>query len=429
MEHITMSKKEREQLIVFTKIKNGELTQALAALQLGITERWVRKKYRRFLQDGDKGLVHLSRNKESNRRWNEQEKTLAIGLLKNDWHDFGPTFAVEKLREIKGIHVSKETLRQAMIKEGVWQINRKRPKHRKRRERRPILGEMVQLDGSPHDWFEGRGQNCTLLVFIDDATSCVLWLEFVPSESAISVVTATKNYVCTYGRPISVYVDFGSVFSVNTNNPEREKKTQWERMLQDLSINVLHARSPQAKGRVERSNGTHQDRLVKEMRLADISSIEQANEFLRTSNYIEKHNKHFAVEAAQSGDAHRTIETHDLNAVFSFKDKRILTNDFVITFNKRLFQVEKPRGIVVRPKDTIIVTTYLNGSIDLFIRKKRLEYKEIFARPSKNNVVQIVKQETYRKVHENSKRWVSGLPVVGNRGTSKTTATHVEKRN
>ena len=299
MEHITMSKKERQQLIVFEKIKNNKITQLVAALQLDCTERWVRKKYKRYLQNGASGLAHQNRNRVSPRRWNEQEKMIAIDLLQSDWHGFGPTFAAEKLQELKGIKINKETLRQAMIKSGVWQVKRKRSKHRKRRVRRSMIGLMIQLDGSPHDWFEGRGPKCTLLVFIDDATSQLLWLEFVQSESTKAVVKATKNYIKTHGRPHSLYVDYGSVFSVNTNNPEREKKTQWERMMKELNIEIIHAKSPQAKGRVERSNSTLQDRLLKELRLDGVNSIDEANRFIRESNYLALHNARFAVIPAQ----------------------------------------------------------------------------------------------------------------------------------
>jgi len=320
MEHITMSKKEREQLIVFDRIKKGETTQKEAALQLGLSERWIRKKLKRYMQNGDVGLIHQSRNKVSPKRWNEHEKALAINLLRSDWRDFGPTFTAEKLKELKGIKINKETLRQAMIEGGVWQAKQKRFKHRKRRPRRPMIGLMIQLDGSPHDWFEGRGPKCTLLVFIDDATSQLLWLEFVPSESAEAVVNATKNYIKVHGRPYSMYVDYGSVFSVNTNNAERDKKTQWERMMQELDIKVIHASSPQAKGRVERSNGTLQDRLLKELRLASVSIMDEANKFIRESNYIALHNARFAVLPAQPGNAHRPIATYDLEAIFCFKD-------------------------------------------------------------------------------------------------------------
>jgi hypothetical protein len=429
MEHITMSKKEREQLIVFEKIKNREITRSEGALQLDLSERWVCKKFKRYLENGAHGLSHQNRNQVSPKRWCEEEKALAIDLLRSDWHDFGPTFAAEKLKELKSIIINKETLRQAMIEGGVWQAKQKRCKYRKRRQRRPMIGVMIQLDGSPHDWFEGRGPKCTLLVFIDDATSQILWLEFVPSESSKAVVTATQNYIRAHGRPHSVYVDYGSVFSVNTNNPEREKKTQWERMMKELLIEVIHARSPQAKGRVERANRTLQDRLLKEMRLANISSIDEANQFLRDSDYVARHNKLFAIAPAQLGNAHRPTETYDLNAIFCFKNERILTNDYTITFNKRLFQLDEQQPTILRPKNVITVITHLNESTDLFIRKTQLGYKEILAKSPKKLAISMIKPYKPRKVPENSKRWNSGIFPLESRVKTALPAAEVEKRN
>lgn len=431
MEHITMSKKEREQLIVFDKVKKGEITRSVAALQLEVSDRWVRKKYKRYLVSGANGLVHLGRRRVSSKRWNEQEKGLAIDLLRSDWYDFGPTFAAEKLKELKDIKISKETLRKAMISAGVWQAKTLRAKYRQRRIRRPMIGVLIQLDGSPHDWFEGRGPKCTLLVFIDDATSQLLWLEFVPSESMEAVVAATKNYIKLHGRPQAFYVDFGSVFSVNTNNPERDKITQWERMMRELGIEVIHARSPQAKGRVERANKTLQDRLPKEFRIANVSSIDDANQFLRETGYLAKHNKQFAVAPAQLGNVHRPTIVLDLEAIFCFKDERKLTNDYTITFNKRIFQLDKKQTIRLRPKTVIIIRTHLNGCIDLFVSKTQLAYKEIVAKPAKKITVTVTKQSQPRKVHENSRSWASGkypLPMES-RVKSALPAAEAEKRN
>ena len=431
MEHIIMSKKEREQLIVFDKIKRGEITRLEAALQLGVSERWIRKKYKRYLVSGASGLAHKGRHKVSSKRWCEQEKILAIDLLRNDWHDFGPTFAAEKLQELKGIKVSKETLRNAMIGAGVWRAKAQRAKYRQRRIRRSMIGVLIQLDGSPHDWFEDRGPKCTALVFIDDATSQLLWLEFAPSESMEAVVSATKNYIKAHGRPQSFYVDFGSVFSVNTNNAEREKKTQWERMMRELGIEIIHARSPQAKGRVERVNQTLQDRLAKEFRLAGVHSIDEANQFLRESCYIAKHNELFAVTPAQLGNVHKPTVALDLEAIFSFKDERKLANDYTITFNRRILQLGKKQAISLRPKSVITVRTHLNGCIDLFISNTKLEYKEITSKPAKKIMVATVKPSQPRKVHENSKRWVSGKFPISMESRVKTAlpAAEVKERN
>ena len=410
MGYITMSETELKQAKIFEKLKNGELTQREAAYRLNLSDRWVRKKFQRYKQQGEKGLIHQNRGRPNKRRWPEHEKTIALDLLRSEWRGFGPTFAAEKLAELKGIKVSKETLRQAMIKANVWHGKKRKLKHRKRRDRRVMIGLMIQLDGSPHDWFEGRGPCCTLLVFIDDATSQLLWLEFVESESYQGVMNATKNYVKRYGLPHEFYVDFGKVFSVNLNNKERIKKTQWERALEELGIRVRHAHSPQAKGRVERANKTLQDRLIKEMRLSGISSIAAANRFVKKSDFVERHNRKFAVPAKKIGDAHRPGDQYDLDDIFCLRYTRVLMNDYTILFNKRIFQLSHNQQTLIRPKDIITVTVHLNGTIALGIRSIKLCFNEIAVRPQKQPDV---KRSVYvpRKPSENSRRWVSGLPV------------------
>jgi hypothetical protein len=313
------------------------------------------------------------------------------------------------LKELKGINISKEALRKKMIIDGVWQAKKRKLKHRKRRERKLMVGIMTQLDGSPHDWFEGRAPWATLLVFIDDATSRILWLEFVESESCIGVMKATKNYMIQHGIPHMFYVDFGSVFSVNTNNLDRDKKTQWERVVESFSTKVQHAYSPQAKGRVERANGTLQDRLVKELRLASVSSIDAANQFLRGSDFIAKHNKRFAVTPAQQGDAHKFANLNELDNAFCFQENRVLTNDYTILFRKRIFQLGSQQRTIIRPRDAITISTYLDHSIKLSVRKIDLVFIEIFNRPQKPLLQPKIREYKPCKPSKNSRRWSSGL--------------------
>ncbi len=315
MDKVIMNAKEREQLLVFDKLKSGAIKQVEAALKLELTPRWVRTKYRRYLAEGAAGLVHKNRGKPSPNRWNDESRALLIDLLKTDWHGFGPTFVRDKLLQIYKKKKSVESIRQMMIEEGFWKKGTRKTVHRKRRERKERLGTMIQFDGSPHKWFEDRASACTLLVFIDDATSKILWLEFVKSESYVAVTTAVKHYLEKYGRSLSYYVDYGSVFSVNTNNPDRDKLTQFERGMKELGITVIHARSPQAKGRVERANGILQDRLVKDMRIAKISSIEDANTFVQDGGFLEDHNERFAVDPARPGDLHRPLAGYDLDNI------------------------------------------------------------------------------------------------------------------
>ena len=374
-----MSKKEMEQVKVFELLKMGQLSQQAVAMKLKLTTRTIRKKYPRYLKFGDQGIIHLNRGSSSPLRWSKEEEFFAMNLLKCEWEGFGPTFAAEKLKEIYNIQVSKETLRKRMIENGLWQGKKRKIKHRQRRERKHFFGEMIQLDGSPHDWFEGRNEKCTLLVFIDDATSKAVWLEFVKSESTKAVMQATRNYVTNFGIPKQFYVDFGGVFRVNTNNPDHEKITQWERCCSEMGINVTHAHSPQAKGRVERANKTFQDRLVKELRLAGINSKEEANSFIQTV-YIDRHNKRFALPALSKGNVHRSIKQYDLEKIFCLKEKRVVQNDFTILYKNRVLQLHKQQKTIIRPKNQIIIHKRFDKSINLFIRQTPLYFEEIFMR-------------------------------------------------
>src|SRR3990167_10273938 len=324
MYNFNLIEKLMEQAKVLDLIISMDMSQEDGARILKISSRQVRNKLKAYRKEGIKSLVHKNRGKASNKKWDRGKEKLAIELLKGDWFGFGPTFAAEKLFESHGINISREALRKSMIKYGLWIVKGRKVKHRIRRPRKSCFGIMIQLDGSPHDWFEGRAPKCTLLVFIDDATSQILWLEFADGESNIAVMQATKNYVQKHGLPQSVYVDHGGVFHVNLNNPEGEKKTQWERAMSELGIEVIHAHSPQAKGRVERANGTMQDRLSKEMRLAGIDSIEMANKFIQKSGFIERHNQKYAVKAIQSGDSHRSILNYNLDQIFCFKHQKFL---------------------------------------------------------------------------------------------------------
>lgn len=382
MGYIIMSTKEKEQVIVFEQLKRKEISQAVAAQMLGISPRWISEKQKRYLTEGMLGILHKNRGRSSKQAWDKNERDFSMDLFKGDFKDFGPTYGAEKLEELHNIRISKETLRKELIREGLWKAKKKRVTYRKRRERKLCFGIMIQLDGSPHDWFEGRGPKCTLLVFIDDATSQLVWLEFAPSESFDAIMNATLKYFKKHGRPVSFYVDYGSVFSVNTNNPDRKKITQFERAMRELGVEVIHARSPQAKGRVERVNRTLQDRLTKDMRLAGISTIEAANAFAQ-GDYIPRHNELFAEEAAQTGNAHRPVVGLDLHNIFCTKETRVLQNDFTLSYKNRQLQLKKHQRAVIRPKEHIIVHEHLDGNISLWIRGIGLAFEELKQRPSR----------------------------------------------
>lgn len=411
MGNFIMSAKEIKQVSIFEQLQRKEISQKNAAILMGLSERQVRRKLKSFKSQGLVGLAHKNRGNIGKNRWDQKQEALAIELLRSDWVGFGPTFTAEKLQEYHGIKVSRETLRNAMIKHGLWAVNARKIQHRKRRERKACFGIMIQLDGSPHDWFEGRGQKCTLLVFIDDATSKIVWLEFAESESLEAVTQSTRNYFEYYGIPNLFYVDYGSVFSVNTNNPDREKITQYERMMKELGVKMIHARSPQAKGRVERSNKTHQDRLVKELRLRNISNIDEANVFLH-EDYMERHNLKFAKAPADSTNVHRSAKNINLDTIMCVKEERILNNDFTIVFNKRIFQLEEEQRTIIRPKNHITVNAHMNGAITLSIRKTELNFKELSIRPQTSIKEKELKEHKPYKPSKNSRRWVGGRPPV-----------------
>ena len=374
---VIMNAREREQLLVFTKLLAGEITQKEAGQILGMTRRWISTKFKRFRQRGAVGLTHKGRGKPSSRVITREVRSLIIELLSTTWKDFGPTFTSEKLLQYHQIRISKETVRQIMKEEKLWEAGERKPKHRRRRPRKALLGLMLQLDGSPHDWFESRSSQCTLLVYIDDATSRFMWLEFVKSESLRDIANATRNYFETHGLPVSFYVDNGSVFNVNSRNSNQESLTQFERAMTELDIQMIHARSPQAKGRVERANRTLQDRLVKEMRLAQISSIEEANAWLQAGDYIASHNASFAVPSAEEGNAHRSSAEYDLDNTLCIKATRVVTNDFTISYNRHVFQLEKKQPVRVRSKDRVMVHEHLDGSVTIHFKEFKLSHSEI----------------------------------------------------
>lgn len=361
-----MNRKELEQAKLFSEVIKGSITQVEAAARLRMTPRWINKKIKRFVDLQEFGLIHKNRGKASPHRLNESTKELIIKLAKGEWQGFKPTFMTEKLEEYYNVKISKETVRKTLADAGLWDRKERKVKYRSRRDRRSMVGMMVQLDGSNHDWFEGRAGKCTLLVFIDDATSRILWLEFVPSESLRAVMQATKNYIKKHGIPQFFYSDHGSAFHVNVHGKKADSTTAWQRAIAHVGIEAIYAHSPQAKGRVERCNETLQDRLVKEMRLAQISSIDAANQFLENLGFIEKHNKKFAVQPAQRGDAHASIEGYDLEIIFEYKESRSLSMDFTISYNTQILQLHNRQNIIIKPKDEIFVKVDYNGKISLF---------------------------------------------------------------
>lgn len=385
-ERLNMSKRERDKLYVIRNVLERRITQGEAAKILRRSERHVRRLCARMRKKGDRGLVHGLRGRPSNNRLDEELLGQALSALHDPlWKGFGPTFAQEKLDELCGIALGTETMRKLMMLTDLWEVHHRRAKHRAWRERRPCVGMLVQLDGSPHDWFEGRGPECVLIIYIDDATSRILYGEFVKVEDTLTLMRTTRTYLRRWGRPVAFYVDKDSIYNVNrsaTADEELRDKdpiTQFTRAMGELDIDVILAHSPQAKGRVERGFGTHQDRLVKELRLAGISTMEGANKFLREV-YIPKHNRRYAIAPADPVDVHKPLlSSHDLNAILSVQEDRQIHNDFIVRFDNRFFQLAE--GQRLRPKMTVTVQHRLDGSLRIVRNGRNLQFKQVQGRP------------------------------------------------
>jgi hypothetical protein len=382
-ETLTMSVREFDRNQVIENVLKKHLRQRHAAEQLGLSIRQIRRLCRRARRDGKKGLIHGLRGKPSNHRLPAATLARAILLVKKHYPDFGPTFAQEKLLEINKLAVSVSSLRRAMITDGHWKTHKQRPFYRAWRERRPCVGELVQLDGSDEDWFEGRGPRCVLLPYVDDATSRVLHGQFIPVEDTLNLMMASRTYLEAHGRPLAFYVDKDSIYTINRQATVEEELqdaaplTQFTRAMRELGIQVITANSPQAKGRVERGHGTHQDRLIKELRLAGISTMEKANPFLRDV-YFPKHNARFSVAPANPLDVHRPLlRIHRLHEILSLRSPRVLANDFTLRFQHRAFQLLADQPCRVRPGADIDVETRLDGSTHLRFKDRYLNFEPL----------------------------------------------------
>ncbi len=388
-DRLTMSNRDIDRLKVIRAIMENHLTWQQAATQLKLSKRHIGRLLVRVNADGNKGIIHRLRGKASNHQRKPEIMDRAIHLIKTRYDDFGPTFANEKLALWHGITVSTSSLRSRMIEADIWHPHKQVKKHRQWRQRRPCLGELIQLDGSDHPWFEDRGPRCALILFIDDATSRILHGEFAPVENTFNLMATTKPYLLNHGRPTALYVDKDGIYKINRQASIEEQLkdeqpiTQYTRAMGQLGIAMIFAHSPQAKGRVERSFNTHQDRLVKELRLANISNIASGNIFL-TTTYIPQHNARFAVAATRSFNAHRPLlRSHKLDEILSFQTQRILANDFTLRFQNLYLQLLKDQKVRLRPKAKIIVQKRLDGSLHLIFKNLFLNFKTLPQRPYK----------------------------------------------
>ena len=363
---LEMSRKELDRVRVIGGVCKGHRTQREAALELGPSVRQVKRLARRHRERGAEGLVSRHWDKVSGNRLPEAVRQRAVALVEEFYPDFGPTLAHEFLTQEHGLVFSVETLRHWMIEAGLWQgRSRRKAQDHPQRERRPCFGELVQADGSPHNWFEGRGPVCTLLVFIDDATSELLAMRFVPVEDTRGYLGLFLEYVCRSGRPALLYTDKYSVFRVNPKDKEG-CETQFGRVLRQLEVEIIYANTPQAKGRVERSNRTHQDRLIKKMRLCGISNIEAANAYL--PEYMAEHNRRFAKPARELRDAHRPVAYNraELEVIFSLHHERKVGRNMEFQYQGQVYQIQGKRGPHALAGRPVTVCEGLEGQIRVF---------------------------------------------------------------
>jgi len=384
---LTMSNREIDKLKVINNVIIGKLTWDEAGSQLALSDRQIGRLCIRVRKEGNAGIIHGLRGKPSNNQLKPGLLEKAMKLVKSKYSDFGPTFANEKLFEIHKIVLSTPTLNHAMTKEGLWKPRKSKSSHRDWRPRRSCVGELVQLDGSDHDWFEGRGPRCVLLVFIDDATSRILYACFISVEDTLNLMAAAKSYLLINGRPMFWYVDKDSIYKINRQASIEEQLrdeqplTQFTRAMKELGVEVINADSPQAKGRVERGFGTHQDRLVKELRLAGISNMEDGNIFL-AEVYVPKHNARFAVAPENNTNVHRPLlKSHCLEEILSLRTERTIANDYTVRKDNQFFQLLADQPVRVKPKDKLLVEIRLDGSRHMRFKGWYLNFKSIAKPP------------------------------------------------
>lgn len=382
---IAMSRTEIDRMSVLRDLAANRIKVADAAVLMGLGRRQVFRLAKAYGQDGPEALVSRRRGRSSNRSYPATLRTEAIGIIRERYSDFGPTLAAEKLAELHGIYLGRETLRQWMMVAGLWKDRRARlkPVHQPR-YRRDSLGELIQIDGSEHWWFEGRGPQCTLLVYIDDATSRLMHLQFVESESTFDYFAATRAYLERYGKPVAFYSDKHGVFRVNRKDAASgDGMTQFGRALHALNIDIICANSSQAKGRVERAHSTLQDRLVKEMRLCGIDTIAAGNAFLPV--FMEAYNTRFAKAPFDDRDIHRPLTDHDdLDDAFAWKEERSVSVNLTLQYDQVVFMLEPNTTTRPLARQRVTVIDYPDGRLAIRHNGLDLPYRTFDKRPQVN---------------------------------------------
>jgi molybdenum-dependent DNA-binding transcriptional regulator ModE len=383
--HLLMSKKERPRMGIMKQVKARLLSLVVAAQLLGLSYRQAKRVWHRYQEQGDAGLVHRGRGRCGNRGKEGKLRARILARYQERYPDFGPTLAAEHLSR-EGLHVDHETLRRWLLAKGWWTRQRRRQKHRQWRERRACFGQLVQMDGSHHDWFEGRRAKAVLMVMIDDATNRC-YAQFSEEETTRAAYDTFEGYARRYKLPLSLYVDRDSIYrterelSVAEQLAGEKPLTQFGRAMKQLGVKIELAYSPQAKGRVERRNGLFQDRLVKELRLAGISELEPANWFLEAT-FLPELNRRFWVQPAQAADAHRPVP-RNLGEVLSWEEERVVQRDWTVAWEGRWFQIESGHEALCLMGRSVIVRELRNGTVQLIWKQQRLKYRELAQRPAR----------------------------------------------
>jgi transposase len=380
-----MSRKERKRLTIMAGVKSGDLTLVQAAGLASISYRQVKRVWRRYQDQGEAGLVHRLRGRASPRRKDPELRARILARVEVRYAGFGPTLAAEYLSE-EGLKVDHETLRRWLVAEGTREVRRRRQQHREWRERKPCFGAMVQLDGSDHDWFEGRRARAVLMVMVDDATGEV-WAQFFEQETTRASYDIFEGWVHRFGVPQSVYPDRDSIYrcegegSLADQLAGKEPQTQFGRAMEQLGVELILANSPQAKGRVERMNGTLQDRLVKALRLEGISDLAAANKYLR-QRFLPALNRRFKMQPASATDVHRAAP-EGLAEVLSWEEERVVQRDWTLCCNNCWYQLDRQHESLSLVRRKVIVRTLRSGVIQLVYRGAKLRYRRLLGRPER----------------------------------------------
>ena len=380
---LNMNHKEVNRISIMEKVLKKEIKQKKAAKVLGLSTRQIRRLKKQYKKKGAKGLIHKSRGRIGNRKIPNEEIAKIVNLVKEKYWDFGPTLAWEKLVQYHHLSFSVETLRKAMIKDGVWKPKRqRRPRIHQMRERREQRGELVQIDGSPHAWFEKRAPKCCLLVFIDDAGSELLWLQLFPSETINAYFQCTYGYLKKNGKPLAFYSDKNGIFRINRKKDgksgleDSHGLTHFGKAMKELDIELIAANTAQAKGRVEKANLTLQDRLVKELRLRKISSIKKANKYL--PQFMKEFNQKFKVKPKNLREAHRPLlKTENLEAILVKKHQRVLSCNLELQYLNKIYQIQTKRPTYSMRKAKVTVAENRFGKIKIYYQGKDLKPKEL----------------------------------------------------